>query len=30
MFVKKCDNAENLSTALIDLCQAIIRVSNIH
>lgn len=29
MLIKRCENAENLSSAVIDLCQAIIRVSDV-
>lgn len=30
MLIKKCDNSENLSFAIVDFCQAIIRVSDIY
>ncbi len=30
MLIKRCDNSDNLSTAVLDLCQAIIRVSDIY
>ena len=30
MLIKRCDNPENLSSSLVDLCQAIIRVSDIY
>lgn len=30
MLIKRCNNSENLSSAIVDLCQAIIRVSDIY